>query len=47
VVPVASSDPAFQDHAIQCVLRERFEPALNEAGTPVTEQVTMTLHFVR
>ena len=47
IVPVASSDPVFEAHAIQCVLRETFEPALDELGNPVSEQVVMTFHFVR
>ena len=47
VVPIAASDPAFMDHATRCVVRERFEPALTEQGTPVKEQVTMKMNFVR
>lgn len=35
------------DHATRCVVRERFEPALTEQGTPVEEQVTMKMNFVR
>lgn len=44
---IAASDPAFMDHATRCVVRERFEPALTEQGTPVEEQVTMKMNFVR
>jgi TonB family protein len=44
---VASSDRRFESHAFACVLRESFEPALNEAGEPVKQRVTVTLRFVR
>jgi TonB family protein len=47
LVPVASSAPAFEAQATRCVLREHFEPALNEQGTPVSEEVTITIKFVR
>ena len=47
VVPVASSDPAFEAHATRCVLGEDFEPALTEQGTPVKEHMTMMMNFVR
>lgn len=47
VVPVASSAPAFEAQATRCVLREHLEPALSEQGTPVSEQVTITIKFVR
>jgi len=46
-VPIASSDPAFEAHAMRCILNERFEPALNEQGDAITEDVTMTMRFVR
>lgn len=47
VVPIASSDPAFAAHATDCVMRETFEPALNEQAVPVKEDVFVRVRFVR
>jgi len=44
---IAASDPVFEKHAERCALRGQFDPALDQNGNPVSQEIRIKIVFRR